>query len=103
MDNCVDFSHSALANADSEFTASFIIFQMTIAQLKMVDEIAATTQSLRAVAQAHLMRKDVLAMTAGLQHYLSYRMLSDSGESSMMTSGNNATKFHLSVLTQDKP
>lgn len=96
-----DISHKALANADSDFTASYIIFRQMIEQLQKVDEIAATTSSLRAISQSHLMRKDVLAMTADLQRYLSYKALNESGTWQEMTQGSNAVKFNLSVITRE--
>lgn len=90
--------HLALAEAEDAIDAGNILYQMTVKQLQQADEIANTTESLRAIQLSALLKKDVAALIQSRQAYQSKQALIKAGIWQEMF--DDEAEFHIAVITQ---
>ena len=93
----LDYSHQALRDAESDIEAAAILYLQAVDLLETADKIAQETQSLRAIALAQTLRRDLLAQTADLQRFLSKQALIESGCWAEITA--DLDKYHLTILS----
>lgn len=89
--------HLALAEAEDAIEAGNILYQMTVKQLQMADEIANTTESLRAIALSAQLKKDVAALIQSRQAHQSKQVLIKAGIWERMF--EDEAEYHIAVIT----